>query len=170
MNAKQIRMRIIDLLDQHKETLYSCKGCEICSEIKRLRILLERDPAEKFQHILAKGQDMTKSNIEFLIENDVQMKIIKKSLKMQNNEFFEMMRNFNLSKKRKPKEDMEMAKVTQELYRVLSAQGLNDAQIARELGVKQPTISYYKQQWAKKDQEHTGEVETVSKTRSMPED
>jgi hypothetical protein len=143
---KQIRIRISDLLDQHEESLDKCKGCPICTEIKVLRKQLERDPAEKFQHILSKGQDMKKSDIVFLLENEVQKKVIWKALGISQSEFWALMKNFGLQN-RKSKGEEIMGKLTLELYQDYKAQGKSDTVIARELGIKQPTLSYHKKNW-----------------------
>lgn len=91
-------VRINDLIDMHKN--YSaCAGCPLCEEIQSLRKSLDREPVERYKHILEKGRYMTKSDIAFLLENEVQRKVIMKALRMDSKIFFEMMRNFGLMKK-----------------------------------------------------------------------
>lgn len=134
---------INDLIDKHGDTYLKCRGCSICNQIKRQA--KERTPEQKFSHILTKGQDMTKSDIEFLLDNDIQRHVIRKALKMSNEEFFPMMNQLGLSKKKTL--GAEEVAITQEKYMEYKAQGLNDTAIAKKIGMKQPTLSYYKKKW-----------------------
>lgn len=84
MNAYQRRLEILDevtrLNSLHPNPNARCASCEICDQIRELGIEYEtistRDRKERYQRkrdmevkqILAKGEDATKSDIEFLIE------------------------------------------------------------------------------------------------------
>lgn len=143
---KQVRIQINDLIDQHGATFRDCPGCSICSSIHRLRDRLLEDPADRFAHVLQKGQDMTKSDIAFLIENEVQRKTIMKSLQMGANDFFKMLGNFGLLKNR-PKGEGEMAKITLEEYQDLKAKGMSNKIIAERKDMHATYLSQMKKQW-----------------------
>ncbi|TYR75563.1 hypothetical protein FZC79_10355 [Rossellomorea vietnamensis] len=123
-----------------------CEGCETCDEIRRLRDRLENNNANnpKVQRILAKGRDMTKSDIEYLISKDVERNYIRKTLKMHNNEFIEMMVGWGFSKKRGDSEMAKLKEFTVEEYQNLKAQGLSDSKIAKRKGVTPPSIAQWK--------------------------
>jgi hypothetical protein len=145
---KNIRMRIIDLLDEHKDTLSECPGCPICTEIEQLRNQLIRDPAVKYKRILDKGPEMTKSDIGFLIDNDVNLKIIRNAVKMSNHEFYSMMKNLGFVQRRNKKEgEKGMAKITLEEYQDLKAKGKADKEIALDKGVNIQYLSQLKKKW-----------------------
>lgn len=141
---KAARNRLIDLLEEHGESFLECKGCSLCSEIKKLRKYIDRDPADKFQHILAKGQDMTKSEIAFLKENDVTIETIGKALGMSKSTVTKLLDNFGLVKRR---ENDEMAKLALEEYQDYKAKGLTDKDIATKKGMNPQYISQLKKKW-----------------------
>jgi predicted transcriptional regulator len=169
---KQIRLRINDLLDQHEDSVYHCKGCGICTEIKKLsKQLFSRGPAEKFKYILAKGQDMTKSEITLLLENDVTVADIRKAVGISNTDFSNMLINYGLTQRRNKKEvEKEMAKITLEEYQDLSNRGITDAVIAKRFGIKQPAICYYKKKWATEAVQPAEEEVKPSETKPTQED
>ncbi|MCK6203952.1 hypothetical protein KZX50_00625 [Bacillus infantis] len=136
---------INDLIDRHGDSFADCPGCYICAEVQVLRKRMDREPAERFKHILHKGPDMTKSDIIFLLENEVNRKDIRKALEMSADSFKEMMFSWGLTKKQQG--DEEMAKLTQEEYQDLKAKGLTDKQIAERKGMSQPNVSMLKKKW-----------------------
>jgi hypothetical protein len=145
---KKIRMRIIDLLDLHKGTFEKCKGCSVCTEIQTLSKQFNRDSTEKFKHILAKGQEMTKSDLAFLIDNDVNLKSIRNAVRMSNHEFNAMMKNLGFVQRRNKKEEEKgMAKITLEEYQDLRAKGKSDKEIALDKGVNIQYLSQLKKKW-----------------------
>lgn len=166
MNRKQIRIKIHDLLDKHGESFYQCKGCSICTELKSLREPLVRDPAEKFKRILDKGQDMTKSDIELLIENGVQKQTIRKAVGMDKMAFLELIKNFGLNKKW----GEDMAKINLEMYKDLKAKGLTDKEIAKKVEIVPAYLSQMKKKWYQAEETELKAVKTVFKTNTIPED
>jgi transcriptional regulator with XRE-family HTH domain len=165
---KNIRILINDLIDRHGNNFTECKGCYICAEVQVLQKRLEREPAERYKHILHKGQDMTKSDIAFLLENEVSRKDIQKALKMDSVRFSEMMRNFGLTKKQQG--DEEMAKLTQEEYKDLKAKGLTDKQIAERKGMSQPNVSMLKKKWFEDTVKPDLAIVEVSESKDTRED
>lgn len=135
---------INDLIDQHGDTFTRCKGCSICKKISKLRGR-ERSPEEKYKHILDKGQDMTLSDISFLVDRKVQKRKIQHALKMNAEEFFIMMSELGLSKRRVQK--VGKVKLSQEAYEQLKAKGLSEKEIAKKLNVSTATIWNHKKQW-----------------------
>ncbi|WP_226085662.1 hypothetical protein [Mesobacillus sp. S13] len=153
---KQVRIKINDLIDRHGGTFITCEGCSICTEIDGLQSSLVRDPLEQFQPILDKGQDMTRSDIELLLEHQVQRRVIKKHLGMGDQHFFELLRNFGLLKK-KPKGDDEMARgklnlTVDEFIQLKHIEKLSIMKIAEMKGVSDPTIHH----WMKKHKAEIG--------------
>jgi hypothetical protein len=141
---KNIRLRILELLDQHGKTFEKCKGCAICTEIKQLRKQLERDPADKFKHILAKGPDMHVSEIKLMLENQVPQRKIMKAVGMHNQNFWDMLRDLGLLKRSRSE---DMAKLSFEMYQDYKAQGLPDKEVAAKVGMNPQYLSQLKKQW-----------------------
>lgn len=142
---KAIRLKIIDLMDKH-ESFYRCKGCSICTEIQQLGKLLERDPAEKRKNILAKGKDMTKSDVAFLLEMEVNKRDISKALKMNQTEFSTLMKNWGFARTVKNEEVEKVAKIqfTVEEYNKFKHQGYKDKEIAEIKGMKPTALANWK--------------------------
>jgi hypothetical protein len=143
VNRTETIHQLENLLQNHEE---DCNGCKSCDEIARLRGILDNnnDNNPKVQQILAKGTRMTKSDIAYLIGKDVLRKDIRRALRMDSNEFFEMMVGWGFSKKRKG-DDGEMGKLkefTVEEYNDLKANGLNDEQICEKKGIA--SLHYWK--------------------------
>lgn len=157
--------KVADLLEEHGDTFGDCKGCKICKEIERLRPLIDPKPTESFKHILAKGEDMTRSDIVFLLENDVMKKDIQKALDMNNVRFFELLRNFGLVRDKKVKGNEEMAKradITKEQYLSMDSK-LTDNEKAKALGVGFSTLAAYKKNWGLTGKSKKSEYEAVKK-------
>jgi hypothetical protein len=137
MNRSETVERIEELLNGHEE----CGSCQTCKEVDNLRNKLLYNP--KIQTVLDKGKSMTKSDIAFLIGKEVRKEHIARALKMRNTDFKELLINWGLQKGA----ETEMAKLktfTQEEYRDLKAQGLNDEEIAEKKNVTSATIYNWK--------------------------
>lgn len=140
--------RINNLIDAHED--YSkCKGCKLCKEIERLRSGIDREPAEKYAHILAKGQDMTFSNIKLLVENEVLKRDIRKALKMSTTDFLEILKKIGLQRgwERKETEEMEDMALTKEKLEKHLAAGLSTKEIAEKEIVTTATVYSLKSQY-----------------------
>ncbi|WP_217269811.1 hypothetical protein [Neobacillus endophyticus] len=158
---KQIRLRIIDLIDQHGDSFEKCNGCPLCKEIMQLRQKLERDPADKYSHILAKGQDLTKSEISMLLHRGLTANEIRKHLKMSNLEFQEILSHWGLTKKERMRGEDDMAKITLEEYQDLKAQGKSDKEIAHIKKMPPTYLPALKKKWGiSKDQPNKAKKET----------
>ena len=138
MNRSETVERIEELLNDHEE----CGSCQTCIEVDNLRNKLLYNP--KIQTVLDKGKDMTKSDIAFLIGKDVNIKDIRKALRMYAIEFHEMMINWGFSKRRVDNDMAKLKEFTTDEYNGLKAQGLNDSRIAERKGVTPATISTWK--------------------------
>lgn len=141
---------INDLIDQHGDTFSRCKGCTTCSKISDLRKGMEQTPEQRYEHILAKGQDMTKNEIKLMLDNGVNRRRILKSLKISSTDFHEMLTNYGFTKSQMAKGDDYM-KVSKEKYDDLKAKGLSDKKIAVKVGVSAVTIHNYKKMWKQED-------------------
>lgn len=148
---------INDLIDNHGDTFTTCKGCHLCDQIKRLGTV--QAPAEKFKHLLAKGQDMTKSDIELMLENEVQSKDIQKALGMNGTEFYKLFKNLGI--RRGSVGDLCMP--VEEYYQ-LKEEGLKDSEIAEIKGVK----AYVLRNWKYKNGIKAGDVQAVTPRTRAP--
>lgn len=152
-------MRIINLLDEHKDTLSNCPGCSICSEIKQLRLQLERDPADKYKRILSLGPDMKKSDIAFLLENDVPTIVIWKALGLKQIEFWELMKSFGLTKR--GKDYMAINITVNEFVQLHHVEGKTIGEISELKGLKKNALSNWK--WLNKEK-----IQSAVQTSDFP--
>lgn len=168
---KAIRLKIIDLLDQHSETsLYDCKGCEICQELEQLGKMFGHDPAkkERFKKILAKGADMTKKDIADLLEMEIDKSDIRKALGMNSYDFHQLMKNWGFNKPQKGEE--ELAKINLEEYNALKEQGLMDKEIAHRMNMAASQLSMMKRKWFEGSDKPMVNVEPTLKVLPPKED
>jgi hypothetical protein len=137
----QTIIQINDLIDQHGDTFTQCKGCSTCTKIQTLRSQMRN--VSKINKLLDKGQDMTKSDIAYLISRDVNKGDIKKAMKIGSMEFHDLMVNWGFRKKkgmgRLPKLEMSV-----EEYKGYKEKGMSDKKVAEEKGVAAGTIDYWK--------------------------
>jgi hypothetical protein len=142
----KLTVRINDLIDQHGDTFTMCKGCSICKEINKLRKELDNNDIPKvFRKILQKGEDMTKSDIETLIDGGVSKTEIRKALGYHKLLFLDLLKSFGLVREYE-KGDEELNLTADEYYQ-LKEQGLLDEQIADKVGVK----AHYLRNWKYKN-------------------
>lgn len=147
---KASNVLINDLIDEHGESFTKCKGCLICDQIASIRKeQLERDSTIRFSHILAKGQDMTRSDIEFLIENEVTRKKIANAVGMSECNFNRMLGDLGLKKfsRQEKGETDEMARLdltVPEYVQLFYVEKKSVGEIADLKGVKPSAISSWK--------------------------
>ncbi|KOP81988.1 hypothetical protein AMS60_05520 [Bacillus sp. FJAT-21945] len=142
-------IQVTNLIDQHGETFVGCEGCHICEEIKSLRKDISNNNVPKgFKHILAKGEDMTRSDIATLIEGEVPKNEIRKALKLHKDKFAELLWNFGLERGYEKKSDMGVVdvEITAKEYYAFKEKGLKDAEIALKKGVNEYTLRNWKYQ------------------------
>ena len=156
--------KINDLIDAH-ENYVDCPGCPKCDEIKRLRKFIGDNPEQKFKHILEKRDDMTISDIKYLLDKDVTRKQIRKYMDMTNKEFTRMMIDLGFTKKYQIKEsDIAMKKTSFDIdkYHELKKQGLKKSEIAKELGITYKALwGYEKRNGLIKNSDKQKEYEAV---------
>jgi hypothetical protein len=142
----QTIIQINDLIDQHGKSFAECKGCSICKQIEQLRLNIEGEDNPKVKRILAKGLDMTKSDIAYLLQHNVTQREIRKHMTIDGAIFADMMIAWGFGKRKKKRGDDELAKVnmTVEGYERLKADGLNDTQVAKRKGVSPATLWAWK--------------------------
>jgi hypothetical protein len=142
MNRSETIWKLEELTGSHDEE--TCNGCSTCSEIAGLRDKLLFN--QRVVDTLAKGKEMTKSDIKFLLSKDVQVIEIRKAVGIAGNRFTELMQNWGFSKRRGDTEMGKLKKFTAEEYQDLKAQGLNDTNIAERKGVTPASISAWKKE------------------------
>lgn len=123
VNKKVIINRIGDLLDYEcgvcpKRSLTNgrranfekiCGGCKVYEELQHLGSFLNsNDIGEKANKLLKKGEDMTTSDIMYLLENEVNKTEIRAALKMNHMEFNKLLHSLNMVKKKLKNEGEEM--------------------------------------------------------------
>lgn len=158
-----IMSKIADLLHEHGGTYASCKGCSICTKILKLRPKFDVEPKKRFKHILAKGQEMTRSDINFLLENDVRKDDIQKAINMPKKEFRKMLINFGLvNKKEKGSVEGMSEAITKEKYLGLNI-NLSEKEKAEILGISYGTLWTLKKSWGvtRPKREKVAEYEAV---------
>lgn len=124
------------LLDMHGEGFVDCPGCDICKRIEELRKEIDRSPEVKFKHILDKGQDMTKSEIKFLLENEVPKRVIREAVKMGGKTFYDLLKTWGIEG---GNDELAKLKMTVDEYIELS-QKMTIKEIADLKGVTPATI------------------------------
>lgn len=161
MPMKIILVQINDLIDKHGETFTDCQGCSICNEIQKLQKKSERDPAEKFAHILKKGQEMTRNEIEMLLDNEVSKKVIKKALRLNSLDFYNLMKNYGFTRERGAGEVAKLKMAVDEFVQMKFVDELTYTKIAELKGVADASIFY----WKDKNKEA---IEAAVKALGMP--
>lgn len=147
-----------------------CGGCAVYTELRQLGAGLQKDPPDRFRAILAKGTDMTRSDITLLLENEVRKRDIRKALQMSVNAFDEMMFNFGFPKQKYKKGVEKVAvvegfKLSIEEYGEFKKQGLKDNKIAEKLGINKQQLANWK--YLRKDQLIAAGLANTSKQASV---
>ena len=166
---RQVIIRINNLIDQHGDNFEKCKGCPTCIEIKRLYKQIERAPVDKFKHILEKGQGMKKSDIVFLLDNEVKKSSIRKALGFTKVEFWDLLDNFGLLKKSSRREK-GMAKLSLEEYLKYKEQGLTDNAIIEKVKLNKQYLYQLKKKWNIDDIQPVTADRKPSETHNTKED
>lgn len=138
------------LIEFHVGDYVKCPGCDTCKKIQELSKLVNREPAERYKHILDKGWDMTKSDIGLLIKNDVSQSEIRKALDMDPWEFRKMMMDYGFSKKREAnKVKKNEINDRLELYKSIKKVDpeLSVREVAEKMGMKENTLRWNVRQW-----------------------
>ncbi|UAT29441.1 hypothetical protein K7T73_12610 [Bacillus badius] len=95
--------KINQLIDSHPGSFEECAGCRICEQIQSISQQWSDDIESKnsIRTILAKGKEMTKSEIIHLIESGVTRREIQKASKMEAGMFAELMRSWGLNRNKR---------------------------------------------------------------------
>lgn len=159
MDKKSARIRIGDLLDvcsgcpKNSRAVQSaarvdsvCGGCAVFEELKIMRNVIESEEhtSDKCKKIIAKGRDMTKSDIGYLLNKGFTRKEIRKALKMQSAAFLEMLRSFGFIQSNIEKEVEEVLELTKESYVEYKKNGMKDKEIMEKYGLHAVGLSNWK--------------------------
>ncbi|MBB6446491.1 hypothetical protein [Bacillus benzoevorans] len=113
--ANQTMLRICHLLNQcdgcerkipNRQVLKKevharlCTGCQVYERFAQLRPLIDDNKPELLKRILAKGEDMTTSEIAYLVKQNVRKSDIREALGMSDTSFRKMLQYLGLSKHR----------------------------------------------------------------------
>jgi len=99
-----------------------------------------KDSSKKINATLAKGQDMTKSDIEYLLNKEVTQDRIGKALGTDRNGFQRLWKGWNDPTPRKPQTDKEANKRAKQLVKEGK---LSIREISKETGAKFSTVAHY---------------------------
>ncbi len=99
-----------------------------------------KDSTQKIENILAKGEDMTKSDIQYLLNKEVTQDRIGKALGTDRNGFQRMWKDWNNAKNKKPQTDKEANK---EAKRLVEEGELSIREISNLTGAKFSTVAHY---------------------------
>ncbi|MEH6941504.1 hypothetical protein [Bacillus sp. JJ722] len=127
---------IMHFLDKHGESFYTCKGCEICTEMHSKIKDYENGNKSKYKKeiskILKKGEDITTKDLEKLIAYGVSAQRITKALRIGNKKLNEILRYLNIKKM----EDVEeiKKKATVEECKKLNEKGFSLREKAEYFG------------------------------------
>ncbi|MDX8288854.1 zinc-finger domain-containing protein [Metabacillus indicus] len=132
--------------DPNKREANECVKCPVRTNIRALGEQLGRAKGKSnIDLILSKGQDMTKSDIEFLLENEVSKKQIFKSLQMGSAEFYKLLEAWGFyQSKTKGETDVEF---TKEAYQAVKNEGKTDKEIKAIFGIDQNKLYKMKREW-----------------------
>ncbi|GIN88684.1 hypothetical protein J6TS2_50700 [Heyndrickxia sporothermodurans] len=141
------------LMDQHEGVISECKGCSICTDIRKLGKKLEELEKRtelkrnlKVKEVLAKGINITTSDIIFLKDEGVRHKDIAKALKMTLSAFNSACKSLGLA----TTYNVQRNTIKQAEYNQLKRQGLTDEQIVELKGIEIQTIINAKRRWREK--------------------
>ncbi|MEK3887474.1 hypothetical protein [Bacillus sp. FSL K6-3431] len=104
VDKKAARIQIGDLLDKCKgcpkyetvsrsltEQVRNCSGCSVFEELRDLSAVLDIPNDVKIQSILCKGPDMSLSEVTFLLECEINRRVLQKALKMGQPAFYSLL-------------------------------------------------------------------------------
>lgn len=110
--ANKTMLRICHLLNQcdgcerkkntqeksKEEKIKACAGCLYFQELAELRPFIDDVKPDKCKRILAKGEDMTTSEIAYLLKQCVKKKDIQEALGMSGEQFRELLHALGLAR------------------------------------------------------------------------
>ncbi|MBS4173491.1 hypothetical protein [Bacillus sp. FJAT-49736] len=156
MDRKYIVKRIGYLQDTHDSGRCRVKRCQVCNEIRELGKMLEY--TQKTLDILAKGQDMKKSEVIFLkVEKEIPFGIIAKALGVTEASFKNLCyREWGCGKRKRKVdpallEEIKTSKrihtsLTVETYKALKNQGWSDTEIKEQYKISNGSFWKWKKQ------------------------
>lgn len=165
MDKRKARIKIGNLLDQCEECPNSlqkkkhrevCVGCVVYEQLNILRPFIDGNEAKQKvserESYLAKGPDMSKSELKWLLEEKVPPLQIYRALQVDKKEYYELLTMYGFTRfipKKQPKEEKKKMVATSlelsmEEYVEFNSQGLKDIEIAKLKGVNKQQIANWK--------------------------
>ena len=140
------------LIEMHGDTFLECTGCKTCKEIQSLREQHEKQQEDKCKQVLAKGGDMKKEDVIYLLSQEVDRRTIYTAMGISFRTFDQLLDNWKIRHyailKNELPEIETGRKNFSESYIPLLKKRLEEKVTARaiskELGVRECTIHYWK--------------------------
>lgn len=140
------------LIEIHGDTFLECEGCETCNEIQSLREQHEKQQQAKCERILAKGGDMKKNDVIYLLSQEVDRRTIFTAMGIGRKTFEQLLddwkiREYAVLKNELPEVESGQKKFSKSYIPLLKQrleQNVTARAISKELGVRECTIHYWK--------------------------
>lgn len=140
------------LIDIHGNTFLECTGCQTCDEIQSLREQHERQQEAKCEQVLAKGGDMRKEDVIYLLSQEVERRAIYTAMKMGQKSFEQLLddwkiREYAVLKNELPEVESGQKKFSKNYIPLLKeyvSQNMTARAISKKLGVRECTVHYWK--------------------------
>lgn len=166
-DKRKIMLKIGELLDQcrecpknecdtrtEEERAQTCGGCRVYEQIKECRKYVGAEGSfysHKVNQVLAKGPDMTRSDIVYLLEKGVYRRDIQKATGLSVLRFNETLFNYGLLtgqmpaiKNTDPKKAKINSALTPELYSEHKKTGMTDQEIKWKYGISNDGLAAWK--------------------------
>ena len=140
------------LIEMHGDTFLECTGCETCNDIQSLREQHEKQQQAKCERILAKGGDMRKNDVIYLLSQEVDRRTIYSAMRISQKSFEQILdawniREYAVLKNELPELDTGKKKFSKSYIPLLKEyvnQNMTSRAISKKLGVKECTVHYWK--------------------------
>ncbi|MGM9923060.1 MAG: hypothetical protein ACI35R_02280 [Bacillus sp. (in: firmicutes)] len=140
------------LIEMHGDTFLECPGCEKCNEIQSLRKQHEKQQRAKCKQLLAKGGDMRKEDVIYLLKQEIDRRTIYSAMQINQNSFEQLLDDWKIREYAVLKNDlpeletdrMNFNKSDIPLLREYVGQRMTSRTISQKLGVRETTVNYWK--------------------------
>ena len=140
------------LIEMHGDTFLECAGCETCDDIQSLREQHEQQQKAKCERILAKGGDMRKNDVIYLLSQEIDRRTIYSAMKISQKSFEQILDAWNIReyaalKNELPELESGQKKFSKSYIPLLKEyvnQNMTSRAISKKLGVRECTVHYWK--------------------------
>ncbi|WP_163538282.1 hypothetical protein [Gracilibacillus sp. YIM 98692] len=141
MHRVEIIRKIDAILDIYDKT---ANKKELDTQLQQLRGKLTGTKDDRINRLLAKGEDLTFSEIHWLLDQEITRTKIAKAMRMNLTNFVEYLENHGIERVRKERETVSKAKGDVERAKTLLKENdLSCPEIAKRTGVNESTVYYH---------------------------